>query len=83
MEGGNRPWRIRLVALHWLAVLRLDSVSLEDDFFGSGGHSLLATQRIARIEQASGLRMPLRSLFDAPTLSELARRVEERLVGEK
>src|SRR5262249_14868472 len=58
-----------LLAGAWAEVLGLDRVSAEDDFFANlGGHSLLATQVVARVESLLGREVPLRSLFDAPTV---------------
>jgi amino acid adenylation domain-containing protein len=69
----------RKIADIWAEVLRVDGISVLDDFFGLGGHSLLATQVIARIRSALGVQLPLPSLFLAPTVAGLARLVEERL----
>src|SRR6202035_3613912 len=60
----------------WCRVLKLEGVGIDDNFFESGGHSLLATQVISRVCEAFQVQMPLRSLFESPTVAELAARVE-------
>jgi amino acid adenylation domain-containing protein len=62
-----------LIAGTWEDVLRLEPVGLDDDFFELGGDSILATQVIARITQGVGVEVPLRAMFDGPTVRELAR----------
>ncbi|MFJ9019411.1 amino acid adenylation domain-containing protein [Streptomyces sp. NPDC102259] len=64
------------VAALWRKVLRQDRVSIRDDFFAAGGHSLTAVNLVGRINRELGSSLPLQVLFDAPTIAELARRVD-------
>jgi len=56
----------------WSEVLKKERVGIKDNFFEIGGHSLLATQVVSRIRQQFKLELPLRSLFESPTVGALA-----------
>jgi amino acid adenylation domain-containing protein/FkbM family methyltransferase len=66
-----------LVAGIWSEVLGVDNIGVHDDFFELGGHSLLATRIIARICDSCGHEIPLRALFEAPTVAALAKEIDE------
>ncbi|SFJ64597.1 non-ribosomal peptide synthetase [Thermoflavimicrobium dichotomicum] len=65
-----------MIAGIWSSLLPVKEIHAEDNFFALGGHSLLATQVISRINEAFRIELPLRSLFEAPTLEDLAKQVE-------
>jgi amino acid adenylation domain-containing protein len=61
----------------WAKLLGINAIGVFDNFFDLGGHSLLAGQVLARITNALGVSLPIRALFEAPTVEALARRVDE------
>jgi acyl carrier protein len=61
----------RLVAI-WVELLAVDRISIHDNFFELGGHSLLIGQIVARVREAFKVDLKLRTIFDAPTVAELA-----------
>ncbi|MCP3060169.1 amino acid adenylation domain-containing protein [Myxococcus sp. K38C18041901] len=65
------------LAAIWSTVLSLERVSVTASFFDLGGHSLLATQVVSRIQGTLGVHVPVRALFESPTLESLARVVEQ------
>ncbi|MFD6860800.1 amino acid adenylation domain-containing protein, partial [Rhodococcus sp. NPDC060090] len=66
-----------IVAGVFAQVLGVPRVGRDDDFFALGGNSLVATQVVARLGEALGTRIPVRALFDAPTVEALAVRAEQ------
>jgi AMP-binding enzyme C-terminal domain/Phosphopantetheine attachment site len=68
-----------LLAQIWRDVLNIERIGIHDHFFRMGGHSLLATRAIAQLREVLQLEVPLRSIFEAPTIARLARTVEQLL----
>ncbi len=69
----------KIVADIWGQVLKQEHIGIHDNFFDLGGHSLLATQAISRLREAFNIELPLRSLFEAPTVAQLVERIENML----
>jgi amino acid adenylation domain-containing protein len=63
------------LAAIWREILRRDRISVDDDFFALGGHSLDAVQVLARVRRDFGVELPVRTLYENPTLAGLARAV--------
>src|SRR5262249_32498717 len=73
----------QLVAGIWSEVVGRREVAPGDNFFTLGGHSLLATQVLSRLRTHLGVELPLRLLFEAPTVAALARALQHVLSSEK
>ncbi|TXN21607.1 non-ribosomal peptide synthetase, partial [Methylobacterium sp. WL19] len=69
-RGSDAPEGAMEIALAeiWREVLDVENVGRDDDFFALGGHSLTAAQLAMRVKQRLGLTVPIRALFEAPTL---------------
>jgi amino acid adenylation domain-containing protein len=78
-ESGPRGPLEEIVAGIWCEVLRLPDVRRTDDFFNLGGHSLLVTQVILRVRETLKVELPIRSLFEAPTLVQFAELIQEQI----
>src|SRR6185295_18793009 len=73
---GPRSGVEEMLASIWSDVLGV-RVGVSDNFFDLGGHSLLATQVMSRVREAFGIEIALRTLFEQPTIGELAETIEE------
>ncbi len=81
--GDARPRREPRTAIEqmlveeWSTVLRRDRIGVDDDFFALGGHSLLAMRVIGRVIERTGVRLPLRAVFERRTVAGLAAAIAE------
>ena len=66
-----------VLASIWASLLDVEHVEPSDDFFELGGHSLQAMALVARVHEATGVDLPLEAVFEAPTLGELAARLDQ------
>jgi acyl carrier protein len=65
----------RRLAAMWMELLGVDQVGREENFFALGGHSLLVTRIVSRIRNEFSVELPIRALFEQPTVGGLARLV--------
>jgi amino acid adenylation domain-containing protein len=70
----------RALAAIWSEVLRVELVGIEDNFFELGGHSLLAAQVVSRVREEMSVDVPLRLLFEQPTITLLAAHLEATML---
>jgi amino acid adenylation domain-containing protein len=68
-----------VLAAIWKQVLGVERIGKDDNFFWLGGHSLLATRIISRVRESFQVELPLRSLFESPTLSEFSERIAAKM----
>ncbi|HEX6288621.1 MAG TPA: condensation domain-containing protein, partial [Herpetosiphonaceae bacterium] len=76
-EYASRTPTEEILAGLWAALLHRSHIGLHDNFFTIGGHSLLATQLLSRIRATFQVELPLRQLFETPTLAALARQIAD------
>jgi len=69
------------IAEIWADILKLEKVGIHDNFFDLGGHSMKATQVISRVREELRVDLPLRVLFEAPTVAELAATVGQSIAN--
>jgi acyl-coenzyme A synthetase/AMP-(fatty) acid ligase/acyl carrier protein len=81
-DDANRSPQEQIIAEIWASCLGLPRVGRNARFFEIGGHSMLATKVMARIRSAFGVDLPLRTLFDNPTIASLATAVEAAVAAE-
>ncbi|PYK51677.1 MAG: hypothetical protein DME20_01110 [Verrucomicrobia bacterium] len=62
-------------------LLELEHVDVDENFFSLGGHSLLGAQLVARLRDTFGIEMPLRVIFEAPSVAELSSEIDRLVVA--
>jgi amino acid adenylation domain-containing protein len=70
----------RALAEIWCSLLGVPAVGIRDNFFKIGGHSLLAMRLVSRIRDAFQIDVQMKSIFETPTIEQLAKVVESRII---
>jgi thioester reductase-like protein len=70
------------LAAIWAELLGADRVGVHDDFFDLGGHSVMVAQVVFRLQDALGVELPIRALYETPTIAGLARSLEQEQRGD-
>jgi acyl carrier protein len=81
-DGGPRSDLEHAIGAIVMRLLGLSSVGVDEDFFLLGGHSLLAAQLIAAVSDEVAVEVPLRAVFEGPSVRELAQEVERLVLAE-
>lgn len=71
------------LAAIWQQILSLENIGIHDNFFDIGGHSLTAAEALALAQQDFDVQIPLRQLFENPTIEAIAKSIDEALLAEK
>ncbi len=79
VRHGPRNATEEAIATIWGQILGRDRISVHDSFFALGGHSLLFATAITRVREHFGVELPLRAIFDHPTVADLGRKVDEQI----
>src|SRR5262249_26386191 len=80
-ESGPRTPVEEIVSGIWCEVLKLPAVDRTENFFNLGGHSLLVTQVVSRVRESLKVELPVRSLFESPTVEQFSQLIQEQIGG--
>jgi acyl carrier protein len=72
----------RQIARIWQDALGIDEIGINDGFARLGGHSLLAVRIVAELRKIFQIDLPVRALFDAPTVAELSRYIKDQIIAD-
>ena len=72
----------KALASIWQQVLNVEKISIHDSFFDLGGHSLTATQAFTLTQEVYPVQLPLREIFDTPSIAAIAASIDQRLIEE-